>query len=356
MPTGFSYYDCLGIPKDASPEDVKKSYRKLAVQKHPDKGGNPEEFKKISEAYQVLSDPSKRSMYDQLGDEMYASHEQGMGGGPGQGFDAFDLFSQFFGGGGMPGGFGFGGMGPGMHHHQSGGRSMNHNITISLEDAYRGVTKRVRVSDEEQCSKCKSSCQECMGSGMKTNRIRMGPMVQVMTSPCNRCNGQGMSVSKPDPKCSNCKGSGKISETHTVEIKCPPGISSGAQMRLKVSKNLDMIVTIGVSQHNVFVRKGEHLVMEVQLTLKESFLGKVINIPHFDGVITLDTSKKGIIYDGQKEVYNGKGLPDLASNGRSRGDLIVIFQVLPLSSRPYQLSGSVRELFNKAFDELQAKI
>lgn len=359
MPTGFAFYDILEVEKNATPDEIKKAYRKLAVQKHPDKGGNPEEFKKLSEAYQVLSEQDKRSMYDQLGDKGYVEHAQG-GGMPTDGsFDPFDIFKQFFGGMGPGGGFGgFGGFGFPHEDHFGRGhkKTVNHTINVSLEEAYKGVTKRIRISDDKSCQACMTTCRDCNGTGAKTHQLRMGPMVQMVTSACTVCQGKGKSASKPAQNCPSCSGKGKITESHTLELQVPSGVSSGAQVHLNVSDTLDMLVTIGVQSHPMFLRKGDDLVMEVQLTLREAFLGKVITIPLFDEKLVVSTQEKGIIYDGQKEIIKGRGMPDISrGNGKMRGDLIIIYQVVSYqgSNRTRTaLHPSVLAAFANAFDAL----
>lgn len=345
-----AFYDALGVSKSAGPDEIKKAYRKLAVQKHPDKGGDPEDFKRISEAYQVLSDPDQRAMYDQLGDDGYRARTQGGGGpGDGAGFDPFDLFRQFFGGGMGGGPFGHD---PGMMGHHPHKKTMSHTINVSLDEAYKGITKRMRVSDDKPCQVCESACRDCGGSGGRMQRIQMGPIIQTMTSPCGACAGRGRRVESPKSNCGNCRGAGKVSQQHTVELAIPAGVHTGAQMRMQVSENLDLLITVSVKQHSIFQRRGNNLVMEVPLTLREAFLGKTVSIPHFEKGIQLDTSEKGIIYDGQKEVFPGLGLPDMNTSGRNRGDLVVLYQIKRDTHDSKELSADAREAFARAFDAL----
>jgi molecular chaperone DnaJ len=226
---------------------------------------------------------------------------------------------------------------------------MSHTVNISLEDAYRGTVRRVRVSDDEQCTRCKTPCPDCKGAGMQTSHVRMGPMVQMVTGPCGRCGARGSVVTRADAKCGTCKGSGRTVEQHVVEINVPRGLSSGAQMRMPVSGRLDLLVTVAVAPHPNFIRRGENLTMEVPLTLREAFLGKKFVVPHFDGVIAIDTATRGVVYDGQTEVFRGRGMPDIARPSE-RGDLTVLYQVVRTPQRP--LTEAERALFAAAFDEL----
>lgn len=342
-----AFYETLGVPKGAGPDEIKKAYRRLAVQKHPDKGGDPEDFKRISEAYQVLSDPEQRAMYDQLGDDGYRARTQG-GGGPsnGAGFDPFDLFRQFFGGGPF-------GHDPGMMGNHPHKKTMSHTINISLDEAYRGLTKRMRVSDDKPCQVCEGPCRDCGGAGGRLQRIQMGPIIQTMTAPCTACAGRGRRVENPKPNCGNCRGAGKVSQQHTVEVAIPAGVNTGAQMRMQVSETLDLLITVSVKHHSIFQRRGNNLVMEVPLTLREAFLGKTVSIPHFEKGIQLETSKKGVVYDGQKEVFPGLGLPDMNTSGHSRGDLVVLYQIKREPRDSKDLPPDVREAFARAFDALE---
>jgi DnaJ-class molecular chaperone len=352
--TGLAFYDALNVPKTASPEEIKKAYRKLAVQLHPDKGGNPEEFKKISEAYQTLSDPSKRSMYDQLGDEGYAMHQDGGGGMDfGGDFNPFDLFRNMFGGGGGGGGF-FGGGGMFGGGGDGGRKVMRHTITLTLDEAYAGALRRLRVKEDTPCAACEATCPTCKGTGMQTQQLRMGPMIQVINSPCGACGGRGKTSSPKKSSCSECKGAGKTVSTHVVDVRVPPGIESGTNIRVRASATMDIVVAVTVSPHPVFMRKGNNIVMEVSLTFRESLLGKKFAVPHFDGEIKVDTASYGIVYDGKKVSYAGKGMPDMDSGNNGspqRGDLVVIYSVEPV--RIERIPEGLRTLMSKMCDELE---
>lgn len=353
MTTGLSFYDTLNLPKNASEEDIKKAYRKLAVQKHPDKGGDPEEFKKISEAYKTLSDSQKRGIYDQLGDEGFRQHEQGGGGGDGGAdFNPFDLFSHFFGGGGMGGGFGFpgrGGGGPGK-------KMMQHTMNVSMDDVYKGTTRKLRIKDDRSCSECESSCHACGGSGHIMQHIRMGPMVQVMQSACHACQGKGKVSSASKATCAKCEGKGKVQEVHNVDIQVPAGVSSGEQAHIPVSNNLDVLITFAVSNHPVFKRRGNEIAMEIQMTLRESFLGKIFTVPHFEGDIVINTLDYGVVYDNQKVRIPRKGFRQ--GPNVPRGDLVLWFYVTSLPDKASKLianDADLRKMLKDVFDYMEKK-
>ena len=348
MPTGFKYYDILNLPKNANVDEIKKAYRRLAVQKHPDKGGDPEEFKQISEAYKILSDQEKRNMYDQLGDEGFKQHEQGGGGGDAGDFNPFDMFRNFF-GGGMPGVFGFGGP------HGGGGpgkKVMQHTLNVTMEEVYKGSTRRLRIKDDRSCPLCESTCHACGGSGTQMQQIRMGPMVQVITSPCHACNGKGkVPGASNNDACATCNGKGKVQDVHNVEIPIPAGVASGEQVHVPVSSNLDIIVTFSVGNHPLFKRRGNEIVMEIKLSLKEAFLGKTITIPHFEGDMIVNTAEYGIIYDNQKVRISRKGFKQ--GPHIPRGDLLLWFYILPVSQKASQMISSDTELRKKFIDAFE---
>lgn len=356
MTTGYKLYDILGLQKNAPNEDVKKAYKKQAVKYHPDKGGDPEQFKKISKAYQVLSDPQTRQLYDQLGDKKF--EEQESSGGyhhdmHGESMNPFDLFAQFFGGDGGPGGGGFfGGGHPAMHQKK---KTIQHIIDVSLDDVYHGIKKRLRISEDISCPLCESICKECNGTGYKTQMLQMGFMTQMVQSQCNACRGTGKvnRSSSSNSSCDKCKGAGSYKDTHTVEVALPAGIETGSNMSIAISSKSDLLLTIKVREHPVFRRaQNNDLLFDAHLTLKESVVGKLIDIPHFDGTIRLDTSTIGIIYHTQQHIIQGKGLPRGNSAASSKANLVVIFSILPVLPSPYSVPSSIQGLFLDAFNKL----
>lgn len=343
-------YEILGVSPDASPEDIKKQYKKLVMQHHPDKGGDSDQFKRISEAFQVLSDKEQRSLYDQLGDDRYTQHKQGGGNDFAAGFSQMPFaFDEIF--AGMFGGSERAGRNPAKSH-------FNHTMEISLDDAYRGVHKRIKVVEDVDCPKCTRHCADCKGTGVQVSLVNMGMLVgQIPTGPCKPCNGTGKVRGGQGSNCAGgCNGKGKKKETHVVDIHVPGGVESGAQMRMTVSSTCEVTIQMNVKPHSAFERVGETLMYRCKLSFQESVLGKKICIPHFDGPINLDTSSLGIIMNKQEKVLTDKGMPKLSQNKKNhcKGDLIIVFEVEPVQARqmPLILPNSIKVAFLDVFNKL----
>lgn len=281
-------YDVLGLTKDASEADIKKAYRKLAMKHHPDKGGDPEQFKKIQGAYDILSDPQKRANFDQFGTAE----------GPPQGPSGFpaDMFSQMFGGA-------FGGpRGPvrrAEHHH---------DLNITLEEAYRGTTRTMKVSLTKRCFDCLKKCHQCHGSG--TLHVQMGPMA--FRQPCPSCGGQGGS----QIGCQGCNFKTKKIEQLNLELKIPAGVEEGntlmasglGEQPMKPDEEPgDLVFHIKIKSHPNFMRMGKDLVFSSKISFEDSVLGKKLVIPHFDGPVEIDTSEYGVLDPRRDYFVHGKG-------------------------------------------------
>ncbi|CAN1251798.1 Chaperone protein dnaJ 2 [Linum perenne] len=249
------YYEILGVPKSASPEDLKKAYRKAAIKNHPDK------FKELAQAYEVLSDPEKREIYDQYGEDAL---KEGMGGGGG-GHNPFDIFESFFGGG-------FGGGGSSRGRRQRRGEDVVHPLKVSLEDLYLGTTKKLKGSKSGASMKCSG----CQGSGMKVSIRQLGPgMIQQMQHPCNECKGTGESISDKD-RCSQCKGEKVVPQ----------------------------------KEHPRFKRKGDDLFVEHTLLLTEALCGFRFVLTHLDGRQLLIKSLPGeVVKPDSFKAINDEGMP-----------------------------------------------
>jgi DnaJ family protein A protein 2 len=290
-------YEALGLTKDASADEIKKAYRKLAMKHHPDKGGDPEEFKKITNAYEVLSDPQKRQNFDQFGD---ANGPQGPGPGQGPGGFPADIFAQMFGGFG-----GFNGPIRRANH--------EHTIMLSLEEAYRGVTKNLHITLTRMCFTCLKSCSACNGRGKIERHIQMGPFSQVMHQPCDRCRGQG----KMPTGCKECDFKTKKHEKVNFEMKLEPGVEDGHQVVLQGfgeqaqsssgEEAGDLIITVSVKNHPDFMRQGNDLVWAVRLSFESSVGGANITCPHFDGPIEINTAQWGVLDPRKDYIVKGKG-------------------------------------------------
>ena len=293
-------YAVLGLDKQASPEDIKKAYRKLAVKHHPDKGGDQEKFKEISAAYEILSDEQKRHEHDN-------PQPQGMPGGMG------DLFRNMF-----------------NQQPTSGPRRCNdvqHVIDISLEDAYKGITKRLKINLDHPCYSCQQKCTTCQGQGFMV--IQMGPFG--MQRPCH-AGCEGGVVSKGCPACNHTKN---VEQSEIIQFTIAKGVQSGESIVINgkggqphkqgdIAGNL--IVLIRVKHHPVFQREGNHLVFTTKISFDESVKGTTIKIPHFSGEMNIDTSYFGIIDPRLRYEIKGKGLT-------SDAHLYIIFDIQYPNSR-----------------------
>jgi molecular chaperone DnaJ len=304
------YYDILGVKKDASQEDIKKAFRKLARKYHPDLNPGDKnaehKFKELNEAYEVLSDPKKRTEYDQFGRSPYER-------GPGfEGFrtydfgDAFDfglgdIFSDVIGRRGRP--------------ETLRGHDIVIGIELSLDEAFSGVTKTITFNKESACPTCSGTgaqssvvCDVCKGTGsVKTSKGFFR-----MSQPCQSCRGTGRRITKV---CSVCGGRGKILKAETVKAKIPTGVDTGSRVRLRGLGGAgegggppgDLHIEITVRPHRLFKRKGDDLYLDLPVTFTEATLGAKIEVPTIDGtaVMTLPSGTQG----GQKFKLSGKGMP-----------------------------------------------
>jgi DnaJ homolog subfamily A member 2 len=320
-------YNALGVSKDASPDEIRKAYKKLAVQHHPDKGGDETKFKEISAAYEILSDDGKRAQYNQIGDAgLENGGMQGGGGMPG-GMNPHDIFAQMFGGGGgMPhhdpfGGFHFN---MNMHHnmHQNQNRQdirrsdNTHPIHISLAEAFHGIRKSIKLILTKTCCKCKTTCGDCQGVGMITEMHRVAIFTQMIQRPCGKCNGTG-SMSNARKDCSECQGKCVYTEEKKQDIDIPKAVSHGHQIRLvglgeqiQSSRETpgDLILQILIDEDKNFSRQNNDLIYKLTITFTESVIGKEITIPHFGGEIKMNIDTFGIIDPGKQYTVSGKGM------------------------------------------------
>lgn len=316
------YYDILGIAKTASADEIKKAYRKAAIKEHPDKGGDPEKFKEIAQAYEILSDPEKREIYDQYGEDAI---KEGMGGGGG-GHSPFDIFESLFGGGGG-GGFGgsFGG-GGGRRSRARRGEDVVHPLKVSLEDLYNGTSKKLSLSRNILCPKCKgkgsksgasSHCAGCQGSGMKVSIRQLGPnMIQQMQHVCPDCRGSGETISEKD-KCGQCNGEKVVQEKKFLEVHVEKGMQHGQRITFQGEADEapdtvtgDIVFVLQQKEHLKFKRKGDDLFTDHALTLTEALCGFQFSITHLDGRQLLIKSSPGeIVKPKQFKAINDEGMP-----------------------------------------------
>ncbi|KAG5191923.1 heat shock protein 40 [Tribonema minus] len=319
------YYKVLGVPKDADDNTIKKAYRKLALKNHPDKGGDPDKFKEISMAYDVLSDAQKRKMYDQYGKD--GVNEEG---GPGHTPD--DIFSMFFGGGGR---------------RQSGprrGENLVHPLRVSLEDLYNGKTCRLAINRNRLCSACagrggkegaERPCGACNGHGVQIQYRQIGPgMVQKMQATCSDCSGEGK-VINPRDRCRECQGKKVVKERKVLEVHVTPGMKNGEKITFHEEADEtpgmlpgDVVFVIQSKPHDTFQRKGADLIMEKKLSLAESLCGFDFVVQHMDGrALRLRSAPGKVTKHEHLQVIPHEGMPH-AGNPYVKGRLFVLFKVV----------------------------
>ena len=358
------YYEVLGVQKGATDQEIKKAYRKLAKANHPDlnPGDKAAEarFKEINEAYEVLSDSTKRSRYDQFGfagvDPSYGGGGSGFGGGFSGDFDFGDLgdiFGSFFGGG-------FGGGSARNRNGPQRGESLRMGLTITFEEAAFGCEKEVSLDRVEQCEACGGSgaapgtspetCSNCGGSGTVQQR-RQTPMgVFATTSPCPRCGGKGKIIASP---CSSCGGSGQNRKRKTVKVSIPAGIDNGQIVSLRGQGNAgknggpagDLQIVITVQPHQLFQRDGSNVYCDAPITFTQAVLGGELEIPTIDGKVKYDIPEG--TQTGTTFRLRGKGIPNV--NGRGRGDQYVTVHI----ETPRSLNREQKEALRKFSETLK---
>lgn len=333
------YYELLGVSKQATQDEIKKAYRKMAVKYHPDKNpGNKEaeeNFKKVSEAYEVLKDEQKRAAYDRYG---HAAFSGGGGGGPTAGgpfHDPFDIFSEVFGGGGGGGSifeefFGGGGGGGGRRGGVARGSDLRYDLEISLEEAAGGIEKEISFRKPTTCSKCSGSgaepgsgvttCPTCGGHGQVTASKGFFSIRQT----CPSCQGSGQRIERA---CTNCGGEGRVNETTKIKVKVPPGVDTGSKLRSAGNGEAgahggpsgDLYIVIHVADHEIFDRQDENLYCEIPIKFTLATLGGTIEVPTLSGKATLKIPPG--TQSGTTFRLKSKGMPSL--RGGYHGDQMV---------------------------------
>ncbi len=354
------YYEILGIGKDASADEIKKAFRRLAVQHHPDKeGGDEAKFKEVNEAYEVLKDPSKRQRYDQFGHAGVGGASGGAGGNPfGGGFNGQninfdfdnlgDLFGNFFGGGRQ------------RSHAQNRGRDVEVSLTLSFEEAVFGHEEEVGLNLEDTCEHCKGNttepgfelktCQTCQGSGqeIKVMRTIFGNIQQA--TPCSTCKGRGK---VPEKLCSVCHGKGTQMRKQTIKLKIPAGIDDGATIRLRERGEAiangpkgDLYVNIRVKAHKKFTREGDLILSEEHIGMVDAALGTEIDVDTVDGPITMKIPAG--TQSGTDFKLSGHGVPHLQRETRGAHIVSIIVDI------PTKLTKKQKELLEQ-FDDANSK-
>lgn len=359
------YYEVLGVDKNATEEEIKKAYRKLAKKYHPDANPNNKEeaeakFKEVNEAYENLSDPQKRKMYDQFGANGPQGFGQGGFGGQGgyysyngSGFDGFgdfgdlgDIFSSFFGGG-------FGGRNSSSR--QKGprkGADLNVRMEITFEQAFMGVEKEIVITRDEECTVCHGTgakpgtspikCPTCHGTGQVTqvqNTI-LGQMQTTRT--CSACHGTGEIINEP---CENCRGKGTVRKQPKIKVKIPAGIDDNQTVVLrgegepgkKGGPKGDLYITVKVKNHSVFTRKGNNVLCDIPITMTQAALGAELEIPMVDGSKEKYKIPEGT-QTGAKFTIRNKGFKSINSNSIGEFIFTVVVQT------PKRLTREQRDL------------
>ncbi len=367
MSTKRDYYEILGVSRDASAEDIKKAYRKLAMQHHPDRNKGDaaaeEKFKEVGEAYAVLADPDKRARYDRFG---HAGASAGPGGGSGGQqwsgggfeFDLSDALRQFMEGGVFGGGM-FGGAsrsGP----VRTRGADIQVKLSLTLEEISTGVKKKIRVKRHAVCKECEGSgakrgtkqkqCPNCKGSGQvrQVSNTILGQFVNIQ--PCGQCHGEGKIIPEP---CPECRGDGRIRDESIIEVNIPAGVATGHYLSVRGEGNAgprsgpsgDLIVIMEESEHEYFRRDGQDVVYDLTLSIPQLILGDEVEVPTLTGKARLKIEAGTV--PGRVLRMRGKGLPEL--NSHRKGDQLVhVLLHIPskLSSREKALIEELKQLEN----------
>lgn len=374
------YYELLGVSKSVTAEELKKAYRKKAVQYHPDKNpGNKEAeemFKKVSEAYDVLSDAEKRAAYDRYG---HAAFQGGMGGGPrggGGGFhDPFDIFREVFGRQGGGGGGGifdemFGGGGGGDSSRD--GADLRYDLEITLEEAARGAQKEISFRKNVTCDRCEGNgaepgskrvtCPTCRGAG----QVRRSGGIITFTQTCPTCGGAGQKIEKP---CTACRGEGRVPKSTKLNVRIPAGVDTGSRLRsagngeagIAGGQSGDLYIVLTVKEHELFERHGDDLFCEIPIKFTLATLGGTIEVPTLFGKASLKIPAG--TQSGTTFRLRDKGMPSLRA-GRQGDQLVRVHVEVPttLSSEQRKLleefakiSGDASEPTSKSFFEKAKK-
>ncbi|MFV9504492.1 MAG: molecular chaperone DnaJ [Oscillochloridaceae bacterium umkhey_bin13] len=349
MTTGAKrdYYEVLGVARTASQDEIKKAFRKLARQFHPDvnrEAGAEAKFKEINEAYEVLSDEEKRAVYDRFGHNVPGGMGGGAYGDPFGGADPFStIFDAFFGGAAA---------GQRTQRGPQRGADLRYNLRLEFQEAVFGVEKEIEFRRLEPCGGCKGTgaevgteptrCPKCQGSGEVRQRAPLFNMVTVTT--CDQCGGAGYVIPIP---CRECRGEGRIRQVRKLTVKVPAGVDSSQQIRITGEGEIgprggppgNLYVALDVAPHELFLREGNDLILELKLNVAQAALGDEIEVPTLDGNEKLRIP--AATQTGQTFRLRGRGVPFLRQQGR--GDQIVVTRVVV----PQKLTEQQRRLFQE---------
>ena len=352
MPTTKDFYELLGLERGASADDVKKAYRKMALKYHPDRNPGDKEaeerFKEIAEAYETLSDPGKRSLYDQVGHEAFKSRGRPPSGGQGGYSDPMDIFSQAFGDsvGSIFDEF-FGSTS--TRRRRAGGpqpgADLRYDLRIAFEEAIFGAEKEVQVQKAETCDHCKGDgaepghgkrrCDYCGGTG----QITMTQGFFSIRQPCPKCRGAGEIIERP---CGSCGGQGRVARTKRIHLRIPAGVDTGSRLRISGEGEAgvrggppgDLYVILHVDNHELFQRQDDDILVEVPIDFVTAALGGDLEVPTISGAATLKIppgTQTGTVFR-----LRGKGVPSLRGQGRGDQHVRVTVEVPQKLSRKQQ--------------------
>lgn len=351
MTTQIDYYEQLGVARDADGAAIKSSYRKLAMQYHPDRNPGDAEceakFKSINEAYDCLKDPQKRAAYDRFGHEAF-QNGGGAGAGAGDGFGAFsDIFENIFGEEFMGGGRGRGRGGRDVRR----GADLRYDYEVTLEEAYHGKDAELTLDVSASCETCdgtgakpgtgSQTCAMCQGHG----KVRAQQGFFMIERTCPTCHGMGQVISEP---CEDCRGEGRVDTTKTLDVKIPPGVDDGTRIRVSGEGEAgarggpagDLYIFVHLKRHDIFQREGTTLFARVPVSFTTAALGGEIEVPGLDGVLH-DIKIPAGMQSGKQIRQRGAGMPVL--QGRGHGDMVIQIDV----ETPTKLSGKQKELLRE---------
>jgi len=352
------YYEVLGLDKSATANEIKKKYRKLARQVHPDKHPNETEkyhakFQELQKAYEVLGDPEKKKLYDRYG-------EAGLKGGGGMGGGGADIFDMFFGGGGGRGRGGGGG-----RQRQKKAPAIREFLDVTLEDLYMGETKIINYEKMSVCVDCNGKggkkviqCSECNGQGIQLVMKRMGYMTVQTQRECPHCKGEG-SIIPESAKCRKCKGKGLIKQKKRYEFHIPRGskhaekvVVPGHGHEIPDAANGDLVIVLRCVKHDLYRRIGADLAMTKKITLKEALCGFDILIPHLSGrKLRLKSEPNEIVQHSQLKAVFSKGMPQKGS-GNTFGHLYVKFEIVFPEELDDETRSKIAELLPMGANEI----
>ncbi len=340
------YYEVLGVSKDSTKEEIKKAYKKLAMKYHPDRNkenGAEDKFKKISEAYAVLSDEKKKANYDRFGPEgfnqQYSTEDIFRGFDFGDIFGGGDsIFDMFFGGG---------------RRRSNRGNDLRFDLELEFEDAFRGITKEIEIEKLVSCEECKGTgsengeyiaCSECNGTGQVRHVKRTPFGTFATTGVCKQCQGEGKEVKK---RCKECNATGRVSKSKTIKVKIPAGVKTGSQLRvssegeagLRGSRSGDLYVVMFVKPSKIFRREGNDIYLDVPISFSQAAMGDQIKVPTVEKEVTLKIPSG--TQSGTKFRLKGKGFSYL--DGYGKGDQYVQIIV----ETPKKLNKEQKKLFSK---------